>query len=165
MEGMNMNMYEYVNLKILDVYNCNLTYDRLNHTFYGYVIVGYIYNFDSWRNRYKKLVLIDKNKMISCKTFLIVIKMLEDLIRKSPFHCFSFSDISYTFAYCFNQKLFMCIHLSLFIDTIQNSTILSSSNTNYWKSVIFFVKVQSALYWWNTRPLTLDEFKNYYKLY
>ena len=61
---MNMNMYEYVNLKILDVYNCNLTYDWLNHTFYGYVIVGYIYNFDSWRNRYKKLVLIDKNKMI-----------------------------------------------------------------------------------------------------
>ena len=28
----------------------------LNHALYSYVIVGHIYNFDSWRNRSKNLV-------------------------------------------------------------------------------------------------------------
>ena len=53
--------------------------DPLNHALYSYVIIGHIYNFDSWKNRYKDLVLIGKNKMRYCKTFLIVIKMLENL--------------------------------------------------------------------------------------
>ena len=48
---------------------------------------------------------------------------------------------------------------------IQNNTILSSSNITYWKSDIFHVKVQSALCWWNTRPLSLNEFQNFYKIY
>ena len=39
--------------------------------------------------------------------FFIVIKILEDLTRKSPFHCFSFSDIRYTFSYFFNQTMFI----------------------------------------------------------
>ena len=96
-----------------------------------------------------------------CKTFPIVIKMLEDLIRKSSFHSFSFSDISLTsFHIFFSLKLVIDIHLSLFIRTIQNNTILSSSNITYWKSDIFFVKVQSTLCRWNTRPLSLNEFEN-----
>ena len=33
------------------------------HALYIYVIVSHIYNFDSWRNRYKNVVLIGKNKM------------------------------------------------------------------------------------------------------
>ena len=49
--------------------------------------------------------------------------------------------------------------------TIQNNTILSRSNNTYWKSDIFLVKVKSALYWWNSRPLSLNEFQNLYKLY
>ena len=135
--------------------------DRLNRALYSYVIVGHIYNFNSWKNRHKKLVLIGKNKMRYCKTFPIVIKMLEDLIRKSSFHCFSFSDISFTsFHIFFSLKLVIDIHLSLFIRTIQNNIILSSSNITYWKSDIVFVKVQSALCRWNTRPLSLNEFEN-----
>ena len=35
----------------------------LNHTLYSYVIVGHIYNFGSWRNRYKNLILIGQGKM------------------------------------------------------------------------------------------------------
>ena len=46
----------------------------------------------------------------------------------------------------------------LFMHTIQNNTILSSSSITYWKSDIFLVKVQSALCWWNTKPLSLNEF-------
>ena len=42
---------------------------------HSYVIVGQIYNFDSWRNRYENLVLISKNKIRSCKTFPVVIKI------------------------------------------------------------------------------------------
>ena len=37
--------------------------DCLNHSLYSYLIVGHIYNFDSWRNRYKSLVLCGKNKI------------------------------------------------------------------------------------------------------
>ena len=35
----------------------------LNHALYSYVIVSHIYNFDSWKSKYKNLVLIGKNKM------------------------------------------------------------------------------------------------------
>ena len=87
------------------------------------------------------------------------------LTRKIPRFCFSFSDISYTFFAHFQTKLFICIHLSLFMRTVQNDTILSSFNITYWKLNIFLVKVQNALCRWNTRPLSLSEFYNYYKLY
>ena len=74
------------------------------------------------------------------------------LTRKSLFLYCSFSDISYTFSHFFNQKLFIiCIHLSLFMHTVQNNTILSSSSIINWKSGIFLVKVPSA--WWNTERL------------
>ena len=42
---------------------------------------------------------------------------------------------------------------------------MSSSNITYWESDIFLVKVKRGLCWWNTRPLSLNEFQNYYKLY
>ena len=76
----------------------------------------------------------------------------------------SFSDISYTFLWhFFSQKLFICFHLSLYIHTVQNNTILSSFNITYWKLDIFLVKVQSASCWWNTKPLILNKFENHYK--
>ena len=84
------------------------------------------------------------------------------ITRKTPFLCFSFS---YTFSHFFNQKLFICIHLSFFMHTIPNSIIFSSSNITYWKSETFFVKVQSTLCWWNSRPLSQNEVQNFYKLY
>ena len=90
---------------------------------------------------------------------------MEDLSRKSPFLCFSFFRISYHFFAFFYQILFICIHLSLFMLTIQNNTILSSSSITYWKSGLFLGKVQCAFCWWSTRPLSLNEFENYYKLY
>ena len=40
-----------------------LSLDCLNYALYSYVLVGHIYNFDSWRNRYKNLALFGKNKM------------------------------------------------------------------------------------------------------
>ena len=56
-----MSMYEYVNSKVLKVYRCyptcNYRYNysyitilgRLNHTLYGYVMVGHIYSFHFFR--------------------------------------------------------------------------------------------------------------------
>ena len=62
-------------------------------------------NLQLWQlKKLKKLVLIGKNKMTKRKTFLIVIKMLEDF-RKSPFHCFSFPEFSYTFFILFQPKI------------------------------------------------------------
>ena len=75
------------------------------------------------------------------------------LTRNTLFLCFSFSDIITLFSHFFNEKLFICIHLNLFMHTIQNNTILSSSNITYWKPGIFLVKVQNALCRLNTRPL------------
>ena len=49
------------------------------------------------------------------------------------------------FSLFFNQKLFIYIHLSLFMNT--HKPILLSSNITYWKSNIFLVKVQSTLSW------------------
>ena len=69
---------------------------------------------------------------------------MEGLTRKSPFCCFSFPDISYTFFISFRSNFVRMYSIILFI---------------------FLVKVHSALCWWNTRPLTLSEFKIYYKLY
>ena len=60
--------------------------------------------------------------------------------------------------------MFICIHLSLFIHTIQNNTFLSSSSITFWKPDIFLVKVQNALCWWNNRALSLNEFQNFYFL-
>ena len=40
-----------------------LKFGYLNDALYSYVIVGHIYNFGNWRNRYKNLVLIGKNKV------------------------------------------------------------------------------------------------------
>ena len=79
-------------------------------------MVGYIYNFDSLRNRFKSLVLIGKGKIRYSNTFPIG-KLL------------SFPQLR--FFHTFKQKLFICIHLSLFMHTIQDHTILSSSNITY----------------------------------
>ena len=132
--------------------------DRLNHTLYSYVIVGHICNFNIWRNIYKNLNLTGKKKMRSCKILPEIIKMLEDL--KFSFPVFSFLtfpvfSLSF-FQIFFDQKLFICIHLSLFIHIVQNNSNLSSSNITYWKSDILLVKVQSALCWRNTRPVSLN---------
>ena len=67
------------------------------------------------------------------------------------------------FLHYLNQKLLLCIHLSLFMHTLQNNTILSSFNITYSKSGIILVKVKSA--WWDTRELNLNEFQNCNKLY
>ena len=57
-----------------------------------------------------------------------------------------------SFSHFFKQKLFIyTIHLSLIMHTIQINTISS-------KSGIFLVKVQSGLSWWNSKPLSLNEF-------
>ena len=53
---------EVVQLKSGITTVAELNHECLNHALYSYVIVGHIYNFDSWRNRYKNLVLIAKNK-------------------------------------------------------------------------------------------------------
>ena len=132
--------------------------DCLNHALYSYAIVVHICYFDNWRNIYKKLVLISKSKMRWCKTFSIV-------YLENSFLLFFLFWHPLLFSHFFDQKLLICIHLRLFMHTIQNNTFLSSSIITYWNSGIFFVKVQSALCWWNTRPLSLNEFLNYYKLY
>ena len=54
---------EVVQLKSGITIDVELKFGCLNHALYSYVIVGHIYNFDSWRNRYKNLVLIGKNKV------------------------------------------------------------------------------------------------------
>ena len=119
---------------------------------------GHIYNFDSWRNKHKNLVFIGKNEIRQWKTFPIV-------NWENSFPLFFLFWYQLLFSYFFNQKLFICIHLSIFKHTIQNNTILSSSNITYWKSDIVLVKVQSALCKWNIRPLCLIEFLNICKLY
>ena len=115
-------------------------------------MVGHICNFDSWRNRYNNLVLIGKNKMRQC------IKNYLSLTGKNHFLYFSFLTSVTLFSHFFNQNLFKCIHLSYFMQTMQNNTILSSYllkvtklPITYWKSDIFLVKVQNALCWWNNR--------------
>ena len=60
------------------------------------------------------------------------------------FH-FPFLSSDTFFSHFFDQNVLIYIYLSLFINTIQNNTILSSSNITYWMSVIFLVKAQSAL--------------------
>ena len=88
------------------------------------------------------------------------------LTRKTPFLFFFFwHQLKFFHTFSKKKKKSICTHLSLFIHNIQNNTILSSSNIAYWKSDIFLVKVQRALCWWNTKPLSLNEFLNYYKLY
>ena len=84
------------------------------------------------------VVLIGKNKMTYCKTFL-------SLTRKTPFLCFPFLT-SVTLFHTFSSKncSYVCIHLNLFKYTMQNDCILSSSTITYWKSDILLVKVQSA---------------------
>ena len=126
--------------------------DCLNHALCSFVIVRHIYNFYSWRGKYKNLVLTGKTKWDNSKHFLL-------LTRKTPFFTF------YIFSHFFNQKLFICIHqlsnilgihLRLCMYANENDTILSSSNITYWKSNNFLGKVQSALCWWNTTPLNLN---------
>ena len=124
--------------------------DCLNHVFYSYVIVGHIYNFDSWRSRYKNLVLIGKNKMRWCKTFPIV-------NWENFFPLFFFL---LHFFHTFLTKIVNMYSLRLFMHTIQNNIILSSSSNTYWKSDIFLVKVKSALCWWNSRPLIPKPLQN-----
>ena len=111
---MNMNLFEHENTRstilTLDitivmtiVVHLKLT-SRKSRLITCYVIVGHIYNFGSWGNRYKNLVLIGKNKMRKCRIFVFM-KMLKGSTRKFPFHCFSFSGIScYTFEIFFHAK-------------------------------------------------------------
>ena len=94
--------------------------DCLNHALFSYIIVGHIYNFEE----------------TDTKTWFWLVKIKWDnarhslsLTRKTPSICFSFSDISHTFSHFLNQKLFIFIHLSLFIHTIQNNIILPSSKS------------------------------------
>ena len=62
------------------------------------------------------------------------------LTRKTDFLCFTFLTSARSILHFFNQKLFICIHLSFFMHIIQNDTILPSFNItekHYWKSGIF----------------------------
>ena len=59
------------------------------------------------------------------------------LTRKTDILCFTFLTSARPISHFFNQKLFICIHLSFFMHIIQNDTILPSSNITYWKSGIF----------------------------
>ena len=134
---------EVVQLKSGITIVVELKFELPKSRFIFYVTVGDIYNFDSWKTDTKNLVFIGNIiKWDNAKDFLL-------LTRKTPFLCFSFSDYTYMFTY---------ICLSLFMHTIQNKDNFSSSNITYWKSDMLLVKVQSALYWLSTRPLSLNEF-------
>ena len=67
------------------------------------------------------------------------------------------------FSLFFNQKLFIYIHLSLFMNT--HKPILLSSNITYWKSNIFLVKVQSALSWHAPPAWGEEEVKKFRKAF
>ena len=74
------------------------------------------------------------------------------LTRKTPFLCFFFSGISYTFSHFCSHKLFICIHLTFFMHTIQNNT--------FCQVPISPIESQaSTLCWWNTIPLGLKLFQ------
>ena len=85
------------------------------------------------------------------------------LTRKSPFLCFSFPNNSNTFFTFFQPKN---VHLYSFKP-------FHAYYTKWYHCVkfqhhllkILLVKVENALCWWKTRPLSLKEFENYDKLY
>ena len=64
-------------------------------------------------------------------------KYSQSLPRKTDILCFTFLTSARPISHFFNQKFFICIHLSFFMHIIQNDTILPSSNITYWKSGIF----------------------------
>ena len=98
------------------------------------------------------------------KTFPTIIKMLEVLTRKSPLYCFPFFIPVTLFFASFQPKIAHAYSFRPFNTYYIKNTILSSSNITYSKSDIFLVKVQSTLCWWNTRPLSLNEFESCYTL-
>ena len=62
--NLSLNMWkpEIVQLKSGKSIVVELTFVLPSHVLHSYVTVDHIYNFESWRNRYKNLVLISKNK-------------------------------------------------------------------------------------------------------
>ena len=60
---MNIWTPEAVQLKSGITIVVELKFGLPNQALNSYVIVGHIYNFDSWRNSYKNLVLTGKCKM------------------------------------------------------------------------------------------------------
>ena len=98
------------------------------------------------------------------KTFLLKIKWDNAkhsllLTMKTPYLCFSFSDISHLFSHFLNQHLFVCIHLSLYMHTILIMMQMWNFNINMCENNKYIVHENNTV----STKLTSADAKKYHQ--